>query len=92
MQQLEREEGEAWSATAWTMEGSWADNLPERITGSPDVWFQLVQARCLAEERQAKIERAKLTIDDLTDAVMELGELYAAQDDAIVELAELIAG
>ena len=27
VQQLEREEGEAWSATAWTMYGAWADGL-----------------------------------------------------------------
>ena len=36
----------------------------------------------LAEERQARA--------DLEDAVMELGELFAEQDDALVELAGLI--
>lgn len=32
-----------------------------------------------------------MNIEDLTDALVELGELFAAQDDALVELAELIA-
>ena len=36
----------------------------------------------LAEERERRAE--------LEDAVLELGNLYADQDDAIVELAELI--
>lgn len=36
----------------------------------------------LAEERQARA--------DLEDAVLELGELFAEQDDALVELAGLI--
>ena len=29
-------------------------------------------------------------IEDLTNALLELGELFAEQDDALVELAELI--
>ena len=36
----------------------------------------------LNEERQNRL--------DLEDAVMELGELFAEQDDALVELAEII--
>lgn len=36
----------------------------------------------LNEERQNRI--------DLEDAVMELGELFAEQDDALVELAEIV--
>lgn len=32
-----------------------------------------------------------LSIDDIMNAIVELGELFAEQDDALVELAELIA-
>ena len=92
VQQLEREEGEAWSATAWTMYGTWADNLESRIAANQELWFLTVKNRCLAEEREAVIEASKLTVEDLTSAVLELGELFAEQDDALVELAELIAG
>ena len=31
-----------------------------------------------------------LSIEDLMNAIVELGELFAEQDDALVELAELI--
>lgn len=92
MQQLERDEGEAWEATAWTMYGNWSGDLEARITANPELWFLTVKNRCLAEEREAVIEASKLTVEDLTSAVLELGELFAEQDDALVELAELIAG
>lgn len=91
MQQLEREEGEAWSATAWTMYGSWTDELRERIAARQELWFLAVKNRCLAEEREAIIEASKLTVEDLTEALVELGELIAEQDDALVELAGLIS-
>ena len=32
------------------------------------------------------------SIDEIMDALVELGELFAEQDDAIVELAEMIGG
>lgn len=32
-----------------------------------------------------------LSIEDLMNAMVELGDLFAEQDDALVELAELIA-
>lgn len=92
VQQLEREDGEAWSAVAWTMVGNWADGLEARIAKNPDAWFKTVKARCDIEAKQADIAAAKPTVEDLSNAVAELGELFAAQDDAIVELAELIAG
>ena len=90
VERLEREEGEAWSAVAWTMYGTWADGLEARIAAHPDAWFRTVRDRCIVEEQAAKIEESKLTIEDLTGAVLELGELLAEQDDALVELAELI--
>lgn len=91
MEQLDREEGEAWSAIAWTMVGSWTDSLESRIAKNPDAWFRTVKNRCEIEAKTAAIAAAKPTVEDLSNAVAELGELFAAQDDAIVELAELIA-
>ena len=73
------------------MVGSWTDNLEARIAAASDAWFETVQAKCLAEEREQEIAAAALTIEDLTAAVVELGELFAEQDDALVELAELIS-
>ena len=52
--------------------------------------FRTVRDRCLVEEQAARLEASKLTVEDLTGAVLELGELLAEQDDALVELAELI--
>lgn len=42
------------------------------------------------ENATAKSEANSLSIDDVMSALAELGELFAEQDDAIVELAELI--
>jgi len=42
------------------------------------------------ENATAKSEANSLNIDDVMSALAELGELFAEQDDAIVELAELI--
>lgn len=43
------------------------------------------------ENAVAKSETNELNIEDITNAIVELGDLFAAQDDAIVELAEIIA-
>ena len=42
------------------------------------------------ENTTAKSEANSLSIDDVMSALAELGELFAEQDDAIVELAGLI--
>lgn len=42
------------------------------------------------ENATAKSEANSLSIDDVMSALAELGELFAEQDDAIVELAGLI--
>lgn len=72
------------------MTGNWTEGLEQRIAAKPELWFNLVQARCTAEERKIAIETQKPTVEELTAAVLELGDLIAAQDDALVELAELI--
>lgn len=59
----------------------------------------LIKKRLLDLNDQAKLENADagvvqnaLNVEDLTMALLELGELFAEQDDALVELAELIGG
>lgn len=42
------------------------------------------------ENAAAKSEANSSSIEDVMSALAELGELFAEQDDAIVELAELI--
>lgn len=43
------------------------------------------------ENAVAGTEQNGLDVSDITDALVELGELLAEQDDAIVELAEIIS-
>lgn len=42
------------------------------------------------ENAGAGAEQNSINIEDVTEAVLELGELLAEQDDAIVEIAGLI--
>ena len=44
------------------------------------------------ENALANEEYHRVNIDDMMNALVELGELFAEQDDALVELAALIAG
>lgn len=44
------------------------------------------------ENAEAKAETNGLNIEDIMSALVELGELFAAQDDALVEIAEIVAG
>lgn len=43
------------------------------------------------ENAVAGTEQNGFDLSDITDALVELGELLAEQDDAIVELAEIIS-
>lgn len=43
------------------------------------------------ENALANEEYHRVNIDDIMNALVELGELFSEQDDALVELAELIA-
>lgn len=44
------------------------------------------------EYAAAQAVKHEVNVDDLMNALVELGELFAEQDDALVELAELIGG
>ena len=63
------------------------ERLLRRIAQNFSGWLASAKAE---EESAADKEAGKLTIEDLTAAVLELGELFAEQDDALVELAGLI--
>lgn len=51
---------------------------------------QLLKAEHDAMNVRYEAAKNALSIDDLMNALVELGELFAEQDDALVELAELI--
>lgn len=46
--------------------------------------------RANLDNAHAGAEQNAMSIDDIMNAMVELGELFAEQDDALVELAELI--
>lgn len=57
----------------------------------------LIKKKLMSLSQQAQLEHAlansianKDNIEDVTEAILELGEMIAAQDDAIVELAGMI--
>ena len=78
-----------YSATEWTMLTPWQDDLESRIMADPPAWLARVKAVTAAEETAAELEQLKKTATD--DAVCELAELVATLVDAVVELASLIA-
>lgn len=57
----------------------------------------LVKKRTLTPDQLARLENAAaaaeqntVNIEDITSALVELGELFAEQDDALVELAGMM--
>lgn len=90
---ITKDDGEpAWLADVYTVTMQRTPGLQERIERSFDKFFAAAKAADAEAEKKAAAEAEKLTVEDIAEAVLELGELYAAQDDAIVELAELIEG
>lgn len=88
VQEEQRGEDTLWSATAWTMDCVWTENLENRIGANPDLWFAKVKSVTAAEESAVELERLKKTATD--DAVCELAELVADLTDAVVELSMLV--
>lgn len=59
--------------------------------------MRLVKKRTLTPDQLARLENAAaaaeqntVNIEDITSALVELGELFAEQDDALVELAGMM--
>lgn len=67
----------------------WQDNLPARVEANPDLWLAKIKTITAAEESAAELERLKLTATD--DAICELAEIVADLTDAVTELAGMIA-
>ena len=88
VQEVQREYGVAYTAMMWEMSCQWQDNLSRRIRDNTEVWRQKVKAVTYAEESAAHLEELKATATD--DAVCELAEIVADLADAVTELAGLI--
>lgn len=75
VEQLQRDEGEAWCAIAWTTECAWSDNIAERIAAAPDRWFEMVKRDCYnAAAREVRRQRdALLQESDAKVALDRLG-------------------
>ena len=88
VQEVQREEGPAYTATMWEMSVPWQDNLHQRIRKATELWRAKVKAVTAAEESAARLEELKATATD--DAICDLGEMVAYLSDAVIELAMLI--
>ena len=78
-----------YTATAWTMTVPAQSTLGKRVAAHPDLWMAKVKAVTEAEEADAALKELEATATD--DAVCDLADLAAVHDDAIAELAAMIA-
>ena len=74
VEQLQREDGEAWSAIAWSIERDWTDNIAERVAADPDKWFAMVSAECY-EVAAAEVRKIRDELLQASDASMALDRL-----------------
>jgi len=100
VEQLPREEGEAWSAVAWTIERTWSDNLAERIAAAPELWFNEASAECYAiaaaavrAQRDAllKASDAEMALDRL-GLVVPTGSTFTAWLSFLRGLGDVLKG
>lgn len=88
VQPVERENDTAYQAVAWSMRCPWQENLLARVEAKPDLWLSKIKTITAAEESAAELDRLKLTATD--DAICELAEIVADLTDAVTELAGMI--
>lgn len=88
VQQVEQESDTAYQAVAWSMKCPWASNLPERVEANPDLWLKKIKSLTAVEESAADLESLKATATD--DAICELAEIVADLTDAVTELATMM--
>lgn len=79
----EADNGTQWSANEYSVILKCGLSVARRRVNKSRELF-LAQAKKLAKKTE------KLTLTDIADAIVELGELLAEQDDALVELAEIM--
>ena len=89
VQEVQREDGVAYTAMMWEMSCPWHANLNQRIRRDPELWRAKVKAVTAAEESAARLEDLKVTATD--DAICDLADIVADLTDAVTELAALIA-
>lgn len=89
VQEVKRDESTVWTAEAWEMDCVWTENLESRIAKNPALWLARAKSVTAAEEATVKMEQLKVTATD--DAVCELAELVAYLTEAVVELSTMIA-
>lgn len=89
IQEEQRDDATAYTATMWEMSCPWAENLPQRVENNPELWRTKIKSVTAAEESEARLEKLKVTAAD--DAICELAEIVADLTDAVVELAALVA-
>ena len=90
VQEVQRDEGVAYTATVWEMSCPWQESLNRRIQANTELWRSKVKAVTHAEEAAARLEELKATATD--DAICDLGEMVAYLSDAVIELASMIIG
>ena len=99
-EQLRRDEGEAWSAIAWTTECSWSDNIAERIASAPELWFAKVSTDCYnyaaAEVRRIRDELLKQSDEkmalDRLGLVVPSGSTFTAWLSFLRGLGDALSG
>jgi hypothetical protein len=100
VEHLQRDEGEAWSAIAWTSECSWSDNIAERIAAAPDLWFGAVSNDCyntaakeVREKRDKLLQEsdAKIALDRL-GLVVPSGSTFTAWLSFLRGLGNVLSG
>lgn len=89
VQEVEREDGTAYLAEVWSMNCPWQPTLPHRVSENPELWLAKIKSITTAEESAAELERLKQTATD--DAICELAEIVADLVGAVTELAGMIA-
>lgn len=78
------EEGTQWCArTVYSLITHARQNLKEVIERNYEAWLRVAQAVAPSE--------VKISTDDVATALIEIADMIAAQDDALVEIAEIIA-
>lgn len=82
--EVANEEGTQWCAkVVYSIVTFARKNLKQIVERNYDAWLKIAQIVAPSE--------TQLSNDDIANALIELAELIATQDDALVEIAEMMA-
>lgn len=79
-----------YTAECWTMSVPAQPGLEARVRAHSEMWLAKIKTVTEAEEAAARLKELERTATD--DAVCELAEIVADLMDGVTELAEMIAG